>query len=68
MTTVFENPSNESVTISLSIDGQSWKEYSLLPKRQLSVETDISHVKDVMKVSVKGDRRVVLLKTILHRK
>ena len=68
MITVLENPVDEPIRISLSVNNEAGKEYVILPKQQLSIETDISHIKNAMKVSLKGDRRTILLKTILSMK
>ena len=68
MITVLENPVDEPIRISLSVNNEAGKEYVILPKQQLSIETDISHIKNAMKVSLKGDRRTILLKTILGMK
>ena len=66
--TLLENPVDEPIRISLSVNNEAGKEYVILPKQQLSIETDISHIKNAMKVSLKGDRRTILLKTILGMK
>ena len=68
MITVLENPVDEPIRISFSVNNEAGKEYVILPKQQLSIETDISHIKNAMKVSLKGDRRTILLKTILSMK
>lgn len=65
MITVLENPVDEPLSISLSVVEGEWKDYVILPKQQLSIKTDISRLKDNMKVALKGDRRTILLKTIL---
>ena len=65
MITILENPVDEPLNISITINDKTTGNYVLQPKQQLSVETDISHIKNRMKVSLKGDRRVILLKTIL---
>lgn len=65
MTTVFENPVDEPLRVSLSVAEGEWKEYIIQPKQQLSIQTDISRQKKNMKVALKGDRRTILLKTIL---
>ena len=65
MITILENPVDEPLNISITVNDTTTRNYVLQPKQQLSVETDISHIKNTMKVSLKGDRRVILLKTIL---
>lgn len=65
MITILENPVDEPLYISITVNDKTTGNYVLQPKQQLSVETDISHIKNTMKVSLKGDRRVILLKTIL---
>lgn len=68
MITVLENPVEVPLRISLSVlpaAEEEWTEYVIPPKGQLTVRTDISHLKGSMKVTLKGDRRAVLLKTIL---
>lgn len=65
MITILENPVDEPLNISITVNDKTTGNYVLQPKQQLSVETDISHIKNTMKVSLKGDRRVILLKTIL---
>lgn len=68
MTTVLENPVDEPIRISLSVNDEAGEEYTILPKQQLSIDTDISHIKNTMKVFLKGDRRTILVKTILSMK
>ena len=67
MITVLENPVDEPLNISFSVAEGEWKDYVILPKQQLSIKTDISRLKDNMKVALKGDRRTILLKTILSK-
>ena len=66
MTTVLENPVDEPIRISLSVNDEAGEEYTILPKQQLSIDTDISHIKNTMKIFLKGDRRTILVKTILR--
>lgn len=65
MITVLENPVEEPLDISLSVAQGEWEKYTIQPKRQLIITTDISRLKDSMKVRLKGDRRTILLKTLL---
>ena len=67
MITVLENPVEEPLNISLSVAEGEWKEYVIQPKQQLVIRTNISHLKDSMKVMLKGDRRTILLKTIISK-
>lgn len=67
MITVLENPVDEPLNISFSVAEGEWKDYVILPKQQLSIKTDISRLKGNMKVALKGDRRTILLKTILSK-
>lgn len=67
MITVLENPVDEPLNISLSVAEGEWKDYVIQPKQQLSIKTDISRLKDNMKVALKGDRRTILLKTVLSK-
>lgn len=67
MITVFENPVDEPIHISLSVAEGEWEDYIIQPKQQLSISTDISHLKDNMKVTLKGDRRTILLKTVVSK-
>lgn len=66
MLTVLENPVDEPIRISLSVGGGDWKEYIIPSEKQITVETDISRVGRNVKVCLKGDRRTVLLRTILY--
>lgn len=66
MITVLENPVDEPIRISFAIDGGDWTEHIIQSKQQINIQTDISRVKQNMKVGLKGDRRTILLKTILH--
>lgn len=63
MITVLENPVEVPISISLSVNEGEGVEYVIQPKQQLSISTDISRLKDNIKVTLKGDRRTVLLKT-----
>jgi len=65
MITVLENPVDEPIRISLCIDENNRDTYIIPPRQQLHIKTNISHVKHNMKVELKGDRRTILLKTIL---
>lgn len=67
MITVLENPVDEPLNISLSVAEGEWKDYVIRPKQQLSIKTDISRLKDNMKVALRGDRRTILLKTVLSK-
>lgn len=67
MITVLENPVDEPLNISLSVAEGEWKDYVIHPKQQLSIKTDISRLKDNMKVALRGDRRTILLKTVLSK-
>lgn len=66
MITIVENPVDEPIRISLAVDERGWSEYIIQPKQQLKIETDISRVKQHMKVELKGDRRTILVKTLLR--
>lgn len=66
MITVVENPVDEPIRVSLSVNENGWKEYIIPPGQQLDIHTDISRVKHNMKVGLKGDRRTVLLKTVVQ--
>ncbi|MFR9261307.1 MAG: hypothetical protein ACLVL2_10550 [Bacteroides cellulosilyticus] len=68
MVTVLENPVDEPLNISLSVTDGTWEKYIIHPKQQLIIRTNISHLKNKMKVTLKGDRRTILLKTIIKKK
>lgn len=65
MITILENPVEVPIRIAISVNDNR-KEYVILPKQRLSIQTDISHITHSMKVSFKGDRRVILLKTLFE--
>lgn len=65
MITVLENPVDEPLRITLSVNDGTEAAYTLPPRQQSCIETDISRLKGAVKVSLKGDRRTVLLKTLL---
>lgn len=65
MVTVFENPTDEYVTVGISVMDGVFNEYKIRPGKQLTVKTNISRFNGNLKVAIKGDRRVVLLKTLL---
>ena len=67
MITVLENPADEPISFNLSVTEGKWDKYIIQPKQKLTVRTDISHLKNEMKVVLKGDRRTILLKTIIYR-
>ena len=67
MVTVLENPVDEPLNISLSVTDGTWEKYIIQPKQQLIIRTNISHLKNKMKVTLKGDRRTILLKTIIKQ-
>lgn len=67
MVTVLENPVDEPLNISLSVTDGTWEKYIIQPKQQLIIRTNISHLKNKMKVTLKGDRRTILLKTIIKK-
>lgn len=67
MITVLENPVDEPINISLSVAEGKWDKYIIQPKQKLTVKTNISHLRNEMKVTLKGDRRTILLKTIICR-
>ena len=67
MITVLENPADEPISINLSVTEEKWDKYIIQPKQKLTVRTDISHLRNEMKVVLKGDRRTILLKTIICR-
>ena len=62
MVTVLENPVDEPLNISLSVTDGTWEKYIIQPKQQLIIRTNISHLKNKMKVTLKGDRRTILIK------
>lgn len=68
MITILENPVEESTHIAFSVNDANWQEYVIEPKQRLNIRTDISRVKKNMKVTLKGDRRTILLKTIFKNK
>ncbi len=67
MVTLLENPVDVPINISISVNDGSCEKYIIKPHQKLSVETDISHLRHNMKVTLKGDRRTILLKTILKK-
>lgn len=65
MVTVLKNPVDTSIRIAISVNDADWHTYVVRPYEQISIETDISHIKNSMKIALKGDRRIILLKTLL---
>lgn len=68
MITVLENPVEEPIHITLSVNDDNPQEYVIEPKQRLNIKTDISRVKENLRVALKGDRRCILLKTIFKNK
>jgi hypothetical protein len=66
MYTVFENVVDQPLSISIRINDGEKEEYVIGPKQKVKVKSVLKHSPENIKVEFKGDRKIVILKTIFE--